>query len=105
MQMHNPPQLKAALNRGPVTAAIDQEVLFLLTRTVMPKGYIVDERVPCSKSNLAVLVLLVGYDEQSYIVKGSWGTDIGDEGYFRIKMGGGGSGVCGILARNTYPIF
>jgi len=51
-----------------------------------------------------VAVLIVGYDEHSYIVKGSWGRDMGEDGFFRIKIGGGGSGICGILARNFLPV-
>lgn len=49
-------------------------------------------------------VLLIGYDEDHYIAKGSWGTEIAEEGFFRIKIGGGGSGVCGVLSRNFIPV-
>ena len=70
----------------------------------MPKGYAVDHHVPCSKGSNSVAVLIVGYDDNSYIVKGSWGKDIGEDGFFRIKMGGGASGICGILARNFLPV-
>ena len=44
----NVPQLKAALNRGPVTAAIDSQVIYLLTRVVMPETYSIDSNIPCS---------------------------------------------------------
>ena len=44
-------------------------------------------------------VLAVGYDssapEPYWIVKNSWGTDWGDNGYFKIKMG---VNMCGTLS-------
>ena len=97
-------QLKAALNRGPVTAAIDSQVIYLLTRVVLPETYFIDSFLPCSKGNPSVIVLLIGYDEENFIVKGSWGTKIAEEGFFRIKIGGDGYGVCGVLSRNFMPI-
>ena len=51
-----------------------------------------------------MIVLLIGYDEEHFIVKGSWGTKIAEEGFFRIKIGGDGYGVCGVLSRNFMPI-
>jgi C1A family cysteine protease len=45
-------------------------------------------------------VLLIGYDEKSWIVKNSWGTKWGENGYIRLKM----VNECGILQEATYPI-
>jgi len=69
----------------------------------MPKGYSIDRSVPCIGS-ASVAVLIVGYDHDSYILKGSWGKDFGDNGYFRIKIGGGGAGICSVNSRNFFPI-
>jgi C1A family cysteine protease len=56
-------------------------------------------------------VLVVGYGteqgEDYYLVKNSWGTSWGDQGY--IKLGRGpqynhGQGQCGILLEASYPL-
>lgn len=56
-------------------------------------------------------VLVIGYGTENgddyYLVKNSWGTSWGDEGY--IKLGRGpeyndGQGQCGILLQASYPI-
>ena len=56
-------------------------------------------------------VLVIGYGtengEDYYLVKNSWGTSWGDEGY--IKLGRGpeyndGQGQCGILLQSSYPV-
>ena len=51
----------------------------------MPSGFVIDENTPC-RGGSSVAVLIVGYQDDYFIVKGSWGTDLGDNGYFRIKM-------------------
>jgi hypothetical protein len=70
----------------------------------MPYDYMIDEYVPCSGLGSPVAILLVGYNKDHWIAKGSWGQDLGDNGFFKIKMFGGGSGICGILSRSFYPI-
>ena len=75
----------------------------MLTRVVMPENFVIDSRIPCADGG-SVAVLIVGYDTDHYIIKGSWGKDIGEDGYFKIKMGGGGSGHCGVLRLNYFPI-
>ena len=52
-------------------------------------------------------VLAVGYGTNSsgveyYLVKNSWGTNWGDQGYVKIGVASG-MGICGIQGRPVYP--
>jgi C1A family cysteine protease len=47
-------------------------------------------------------VLVVGYNEDSYIVKNSWGANWGEEGYIRLERNGN-TDTCGILTAASYP--
>jgi cathepsin L len=85
----------------------------------------------CNQSNPDInhLVLLVGYDDQAWIIRNSWGPTWGDHGYIRIQrdfpgqvncgvdlspLDGSGCkggpanvttcGTCGILYDNAYPL-
>lgn len=55
-------------------------------------------------------VLLVGYDKDEngqmyYKIKNSWSDAWGEQGYFRLKVKGGGQyGLCGIAKTASYPV-
>jgi C1A family cysteine protease len=87
-------QLKAALNQGPVSIAIeaDKPVFHQYTGGVITGS-------SCGTSlDHGVLAVGYGVDETAgpyYIVKNSWTTAWGEEGYVRIGIEDG-AGVCGI---------
>lgn len=89
--------LMAAIVNSPVSVAIeaDQSVFQFYSSGVISSG--------CG-DGIDHAVLAVGYTtvsgEQAYIVKNSWGTSWGDQGYVYISTDGSpnqGEGVCGIL--------
>ncbi|BAM41298.1 cysteine protease precursor TacP [Theileria orientalis strain Shintoku] len=63
--------------------------------------------VCADKLNHAVLLVGEGYDEKLktryWVVKNSWGTDWGEDGYFRLQRTDEGSDMCGILDTGFYP--
>ena len=46
-------------------------------------------------------VTVVGYDEESYIIKNSWGTEWGEAGFFRMVRG---KNMCGIANMAAVPM-
>ena len=59
----------------------------------------------CSIGTVDHAVLIVGYTENYYIIKNSWGT-WGENGYMRIQrtIGDTSSGLCNILTYGFYVI-
>lgn len=99
---HRPDQLKAALKYGPVAISVDADsALFRDYRGGVIKS-------PACGENLGHAVLAVGYgsyggwirQRQDYvIIKNSWGTDWGEDGFVRITLDQsyGPKGICGVL--------
>jgi len=87
------------VSHGPLSIAMDADILqYYYSGIVDPwfPGY------ECDPTQLDHALLLVGYGVESseiwgqtpfWIVKNSWGSDWGEEGYFRIIRG---TGACGV---------
>ena len=92
---HTADQLRAALNKSTVSVAIeaDQLAFQMYTSGVITTG--------CG-TQLDHGVLAVGYGnlngQDYFLVKNSWGSSWGDNGYVRI----GANNVCGILLAASY---
>ncbi|XP_069168912.1 cathepsin L-like [Procambarus clarkii] len=92
---------KAVATVGPVSVAIDASHGMNIYITG------VYDEPECSSTNLGHGVLVVGYgtteDGTDYwLVKNSWGTTLGDEGY--IKMMRNRSNQCGIATEASFPL-
>lgn len=101
---NNQQHLKEAVSRGPVSIAIEADTkAFQLYKSGVLTG-------DACGTNLDHGVLIVGYGSESgteyWLVKNSWSTTWGDEGY--IKIGRSDStndkGVCGIAMQPSYPV-
>ena len=95
--------MMAAIAKQPVSVAIEADQKeFQLYKSGVFTG-------ACG-TNLDHGVLVVGYGSLSgndyYIVKNSWGTTWGDEGYIYLGRGpqyNSGAGQCGVLMQASYP--
>ena len=92
-------QLQEALYERPVAVGVDAS----LTTFHLYGGKIYDD-VGCNNT-LNHLVLAVGWGEENgvkyWIIKNSWGTKWGENGYMRLLRG---SKMCGIGERFSYPV-
>jgi C1A family cysteine protease len=100
VKVNSADQLKAALNVGPVSIAIeaDQTVFHAYTGGIINSA-------SCGTS-LDHGVLVVGYGveagQEFYIVKNSWSAAWGEQGYVRIAVQDG-AGICGIQMQPIIP--
>ena len=98
----NPDQLKAALQHGPVSVAIeaDKPVFQQYKSGVITSA-------ECGTS-LDHGVLAVGWGTDAtagdyFIVKNSWSAAWGDEGFVKIGVAPG-AGICGINSQPSWPV-
>ena len=101
---NNQVALKEAVANGPVSIAIEAD-----TRYFQSYSGGVLTAATCG-TTLDHGVLVVGYGEEDgqkyWLVKNSWGTSWGDDGYLKIARSESTSdgGVCGIAMQPSYPI-
>ena len=98
---NSPEQLKAALDKQPVSVAIEADKMAF---QMYHSGVLTGDK--CG-TNLDHGVLAVGYGTENgveyYLVKNSWGATWGDAGYVKIGVEDG-AGVCGIQSGPpSYP--
>jgi len=92
----------ASIEAGPTSVAIeaDKFVFQFYTSGVL-------NSTKCG-TNLDHGVLAVGYGtengEDYYLVKNSWNTSWGDQGYIKIGRTGDGEGICGIQMDPTRAV-
>lgn len=79
------------VQKGPLSVAINADMVMSYTGGIITPGD------SCPGTYLNHAVLIVGYGEEDgtkyWIVKNSWGSGWGEEGYFRLERG---VGACGI---------
>ena len=88
--------LKAASNLQVVSVAIEADKSVFQHYT----GGVMDSSACGVKLDHGVT--LVGYTDDAWIVKNSWGPAWGEDGYVRIAKND--ANICGILSQPTYPI-
>ena len=91
--------LKQAVSKAPVSVTVDADSSVFQMYT----GGVVDSTACGTDQNHGVLA--VGYTDEYWIVKNSWGPDWGDKGYIKIAYQASGAGICGINQMNSYPTF
>ncbi|KAG5271082.1 hypothetical protein AALO_G00175700 [Alosa alosa] len=81
---------------GPVAVAVDagQQTFHFYKR-----GLYYDPA--CNPRALNHAILAVGYTQNAWIVKNSWGKDWGDQGYIYIYRG---YNMCGIANMASFPV-
>ena len=97
---NNVDQMKAGLNIAPLAIAIEADKFCFQTYS---SG--VFDNTKCG-TNLDHAVLAVGYGTENgqeyWLVKNSWNTTWGDEGYIKIAIVDG-EGICGVQMDPEYP--
>lgn len=97
-------QLMAAIAQGPVSVTIDAEETVFHAYT----GGIISG--PACGSSLDHAVVAVGYGTDPatgmnyYMIRNSWGSAWGDNGYVKFAREGDGYGVCGVQEISVWSV-
>ena len=84
--------MKEAISKQPVSVTVDAAAFQSYSSGVIPYG-------SCGQS-LDHGVLAIGYTDDYWIVKNSWGSYWGEKGYVRLGMGN----TCGMLSVAVVPL-
>jgi C1A family cysteine protease len=94
--------LRVAVSKQPVSVAIEADTRYF---QFYSSGIL--DSANCG-TNLDHGVLAVGYGTDAgkdyWLVKNSWSSSWGENGYVRIAANTGGAGICGIAANPSFPI-
>ncbi|RLN57321.1 hypothetical protein BBJ29_010083, partial [Phytophthora kernoviae] len=88
--------LIAALQKQPIIASVSSD-------NTMWKQYMSGVITSCNTVTVDHAVLVVGYDDTSFKIKNSWGTDWGEDGYVRVSRSKQNMGTCAVLTDMSYP--
>ena len=87
---------KAVAAVGPISVGIDaNHASFIYYSHGIYEGH------TCSPEHIDHAVLVVGYGPGYWIIKNSWDTEWGEEGYMKMKRG---VNMCGIASFASYPL-
>lgn len=93
--------MKSALAGRPINVAIEADTFYFQHYG----GDILDNATKCG-TNLDHAVALVGWGTDSgrdyWILRNSWGTTWGEQGYARLLITSG-AGICGVQMETLYP--
>ena len=98
-------QIKGALNYvGPVGISVNAECNSF---QMYGSGLFYGTLCNTDSSSLDHAVTLVGYgyedDTEYFLLRNSWGTSWGENGYMKIVNNGNGNGVCGMFLMPIIP--
>lgn len=92
LYVRNCTKLSSSLTKNPVSASVDASAWAFYKTGIF-------NNCPASPhSNHAVLV--VGMVQNYWLVKNSWGTEWGENGYIKLPLGNS----CGICSDGSYPV-